>query len=77
MVYLILNISKDRVKIGYSAKPSQRIKELRSLFRRDKLQLLYFIEGDMSLEKALHRKFNKYHLEYEWFENNDEILKFF
>ena len=74
-VYFIRDADRPEVKIGYSAAPHERLRQLQFKFRR-KLQLLKYMPGDLRDEKALHRKFKDEALGYEWFRLSDRLARF-
>jgi hypothetical protein len=64
MIYFIK--AKNTVKIGYSANPEKRIKELQT-GNPEKLELLLTIPGNRETEAAFHTYFDRARLEGEWF----------
>lgn len=66
MIYFIRDTSSDFVKIGYSYEPENRLKQLQtgSVAR---LEIIVVIPGDMTEEKALHKKFIDYRVRGEWY----------
>jgi len=76
MIYFIENKDDNVVKIGYTQKaPDKRLRQLQTSNHK-KLEITYTINGDISKEKGLHRKFNKYRLSGEWFSLSEEIKIF-
>ena len=67
-IYFIGSEGKDfnYVKIGYSKKPDNRLKQLQT-GSPVKLKVLLKFEGNLNLEAKLHRKFKNSRLEGEWF----------
>jgi len=68
-VYFILALGRERtaVKIGYTnSSPHKRLKSLQTGSSAE-LMLVAVIEGDVSLERALHATFNAVHSRGEWF----------
>lgn len=65
-VYFIKDESTGFVKIGYSDKPNNRLKSLQTS-SANKLTLVKTVEGDRTLEFALHEKFAKHKVRGEWF----------
>lgn len=74
-VYFIRDANVPEVKIGYSGWVDHRLNTLRSQTRRE-LQLLRTIPGDMKDEKALHRRFQEYRIEGEWFRLEGKLARF-
>ena len=74
MIYFIAQ-NNNRVKIGYSQDIKKRIKSLKTASSYP-LLLLGFIEGNRDVEKYYHEKFNKFHIQLEWFSVSREIIDF-
>jgi len=74
-IYFIQSVSGGPIKIGVSNSPKNRLKDIQ-LMCPYKLNLLATIKGDRKKEQLLHRKFKKYRLHGEWFEDNNEIKKY-
>ena len=77
MIYFIAQ-NNNTIKIGYSQDIKKRIKSLKTASPYP-LLLLGYIDGDREMEKYLHEKFKKLHMEREWFnvsEESREILNF-
>lgn len=75
MIYFILNEENQHIKIGYSVNPLKRIKALQT-GNSYNLEILTVIEGDISMEKLLHKKFKNYKIKNEWFQFSEEIKEF-
>lgn len=75
-VYLIKNEQTQNVKIGYSANPKRRLKDLQTSTDCE-LKLIACIKGDIALEQALHQKFKDFHIRNEWFKFSDSIADVF
>lgn len=75
MVYFILNKEVNHIKIGYSKNPKQRLKSLQTS-SSCKLEMIHTIEGDISIEKFLHKQFKKIHIYNEWFHYDNSIIDF-
>lgn len=76
MVYFLTNQEAKYIKIGYTKRNNIkiRIKEL-STGSSSPLHLIGLIKnGDLELEKQLHRQFRKVNLE--WHESSDELLQY-
>jgi len=73
MVYFIK--AENKIKIGYAEDPSKRIPSIQtsSPFR---LEVLLIIDGDYSVEKKLHSKFQEFRVSGEWFDFTEEIKAF-
>jgi len=65
----------SNIKIGFSISLNKRIKTLQ-LYSPIKLRIIGILEGNIKLEKSIHKKFKKYRLWGEWFEANSEIFNF-
>lgn len=74
-IYFVLAPEVNRIKIGFSVKPNERYKALKTS-SPVKLILLGFINGTQQEEKMLHEKFSKYRFNLEWFEYSDKIQKY-
>lgn len=87
-LYLIRNLDNNQIKIGIAKKLQRRFKEICSSFRfcgiKPNLQIEYFVECEynLELEQHLHKVFEKYNSQNEWFDIDnieiiiDEIKKF-
>lgn len=71
MIYFILAKHKF-VKIGYSANPKSRLKEL-STGNPFKLKLLATMPGLHFTEKELHTVFERFRMEGEWFRYDGQL----
>ena len=72
MIYFVR--SGDYVKIGFSDKPQDRIKNLQTA-NPGKLSVLGVINGSRENEADLHKAFSKYRIgSGEWFRISDEII---
>lgn len=76
MVYLIHSKSTDLYKIGCSANPYNRLRNLQNGLKED-LELLRTLEGGYTLEKHLHSLFKDFRVNGEWFIKSPEILNYF
>lgn len=74
-LYLMINSANMTLKIGRSNYPIQRLKQLNTA-SSDKIELLYVYPGFGSAEKRLHKKFEEYKLNGEWFMYSKEIIDF-
>jgi len=73
-VYFMQNPANGHIKIGQSAHPDKRKKQV----QRDvgaRLKILATLE-DVPLERVLHERFDKYRLYGEWFRPAPELVKF-
>ena len=74
-VYFIVNNQDRKVKIGYSTKPEQRLKQL--LTSNDgKLELAKVVPGTVKDERKYQRIFCHSKIRREWFELTPEIEEF-
>lgn len=76
MVYLISCKTTNTCKIGFANRPMTRVSELQT-GNPYELTLEYVMNGDVTLERELHAKFDKYRLKGEWFTANPEIIDYF
>ena len=69
------DLINQRIKIGISKNPAQRLKNLQTGNSR-KLALMGWIdsENDRILEKEFHQKYSEFNVIGEWFEINHEIV---
>lgn len=65
-VYFIREHGTDRMKIGFSTQPHDRILALQTSSGA-RLELFAVIEGTMADEKALHERFARFRVRGEWF----------
>jgi len=73
MVYFIISKTDNLVKIGYSANPQRRLKQL--IYENKKpLEIYNVIDGDMSVERYFHDKHKDFHVKGEWFDTDLLIL---
>ena len=72
-VYFILGIGTELVKIGYTAQLRQRLTDLQ-VGSPVKLVPITTIDGDMPIEKAIHKLLEKHRSHGEWFHMTDEVL---
>lgn len=72
-VYFIL--VGDKVKIGYSARPLDRLRALQTS-HPDKLHILATLPGSQKTEGRLHERFDRYKVRGEWFHFTPEIRQF-
>ncbi|RUX29445.1 hypothetical protein EOA13_13515 [Mesorhizobium sp. M7A.F.Ca.US.011.01.1.1] len=72
-VYFLL--VRDRIKIGFSLQPAQRLKQLATGLA-DPVDMFAFFRGSRSDEVAIHRTFASHHVSGEWFDASQHILKF-
>ncbi len=56
----------DRVKIGFTANVGRRLSQLQTFFPED-LELLLVMPGSILMEKELHRRFEAFLIQREWF----------
>ncbi len=72
-VYFIQGQCGGAIKIGYSANPAKRLKELQTGYP-DTLKILLMIPGSESTERTLHREFEASRLNGEWFRPDEYLL---
>lgn len=73
-VYFIQGQCGGAIKIGYSASPEKRLKELQTGYP-DTLMILLMLPGSESTERALHREFEASRLQGEWFRPDEYVIK--
>lgn len=73
MIYFISTSDNRYIKIGKASDPVKRLSSIQT-GHPEKLKLVAFIPGDLSLEKRLHEKFGKLRSHLEWFHNDPSIL---
>lgn len=76
LIYLVYFPERDLIKIGYTGSAThynERMWSLKREFGQDML-LVGAINGPRSLENILHKHFQKYHVEREFFRPNQEIF---
>lgn len=66
-IYFILNHKNKFVKIGLSKNPEARLKILQTA-SPGRLELLFFIEGDLEVEAAIHEELKQFRNSGEWFD---------
>ncbi len=76
IIYFIQSGSNGPIKIGYSANSLKRRLAALQTAHPEALYVLGFVEGDRSLERILHQRFQSYRKEGEWFEPHSDILAF-
>lgn len=72
-VYCIVHHERRAAKIGYSADPYRRFKQLQT-GSPDMLTLFDKLPGDTALEAAFHRHLADRRLHGEWFDNRDHAV---
>lgn len=76
MVYLIVDTEKKFCKIGYSANPKRRLKEL----QREtvlKLELVCVIVGSIGTERYIQGRYSRLNASREWFKYHTDIHDYF
>jgi hypothetical protein len=73
MIYFIR--SQNYVKIGYSRDPWRRISDLQT-GNPHRLEMLAVTPGDFLMESELHKLFDKYNENNEWFLYNEKIQRY-
>ena len=72
-VYCILHHERRAAKIGFSADPQKRLRQLQTA-SADMLTLFDSMKGDRALERAFHDHFAARRLSGEWFDNADHSV---
>jgi hypothetical protein len=75
-VYLVEAVGADRVKIGYSQNPAGRIQSI-ATSSPFPIAALAIRDGDMALEKAMHRALADKRTTGEWFSKFDGVVEWF
>lgn len=75
MVYFVLAKESRKVKIGTAYDVKHRMSGMQT-DNHEKLELLFFTEGDFRLENYFHQLFHKHRIRGEWFHLNEEIIAF-
>lgn len=73
-LYLIHDTIQNTLKIGITANPKNRFRNLQ-LATSNKLVMLYALKGKAHLEKELHKEFAEIRLASEWFEYDERIIE--
>jgi hypothetical protein len=73
-VYLMKNLRNGYTKIGLSKNPQKREKTLQS--EEPEIEILFYNKGFYEDEKFLHNHFDNKRLRGEWFDLNEEDVKF-
>ena len=70
MIYFIGEDHGDNpINIGYTNNIKQRLAQLRASSHED-IKILATMEGDLSVEKKIHKSLNEYRVDWEWFIRN-------
>jgi len=73
-IYFIQGECGGPIKIGYTTDLEQRLKSLQTGYP-DRLELLLAFPANPNYEKAIHKQFEEYRLNGEWFKPTPEVLK--
>jgi hypothetical protein len=73
MIYFIQDTETRRIKIGVSAEPNQRLRQLQTAHAAE-LKLIAVMDGSRIEEQALHQLFTR--KRGEWFEPTHDLLAF-
>lgn len=76
-IYLIVDRELQICKIGSSFNPQKRLETFSTMYPFFELELLSTIAGDRKLENKIHKKFQEYNLNKEFFYITEDILTFF
>ncbi len=63
------------IKIGFTSYMRERMNAMLA-WSPYRLEILAMIDGDLGVEKALHKKFAEHRLHHEWFTPAKELLEF-
>lgn len=72
MIYFVK--SESKIKIGYTKNIASRIYDLQR--EHGELSILKLTDGDVTLERKIHKKFSKIRLEGEWFQDVQDLRDF-
>lgn len=75
-LYLILDTSNQKLKIGRSKNVQKRLKQLQTS-NSGNLKLLFVIKQKGCMEEIIHKKFNHLRITREWFDNDGSIIEYF
>lgn len=75
LVYIVRAGANGPVKIGFTLGLKRRL-ELLQLGNHQKLKCLLVIDGDVSVERELHERFQSSHIRGEWFRYTAELRAF-
>lgn len=73
-LYLIHDTINNTLKIGITANPKNRFRNIQ-LATSNKLVMLYALKGKAHLEKELHKEFAEIRLASEWFKYDERIIE--
>ena len=73
-LYLIHDTVQNTLKIGITANPKNRFRNIQ-LATSNKLVMLYALKGKAHLEKELHKEFAEIRLASEWFKYDERIIE--
>lgn len=75
-LYLILDASSKKLKIGRSKNVNKRLRQLQTS-NSGRLSLLFTIKGKGSCEEYVHKKFSHLNTNGEWYEYDNSIIDYF
>lgn len=75
-LYLILDASSKKLKIGRSKNVQKRLKQLQTS-NSGSLSLLFTLKGEGSREEYVHRMFSHLNTNGEWYEYDNSIIDYF
>lgn len=75
-LYLILDTSNKKLKIGRSKNVNKRLRQLQTS-NSGCLSLLFTIKGKGYCEEYVHKKFSHLHIKGEWYEYDNSIIDYF
>jgi hypothetical protein len=75
-VYFIQGQETGAIKIGFTKQDvDSRLAQLQ-IASPERLRVIYFLDGNFSLENFIHKKFSEFRKHGEWFFPSDEIMRF-
>lgn len=74
-VYFIRSQKTGLIKIGTSGDVNERITNI-AFVNKTRIDFLAAIEGSYTLERKLHRRFDKSRVEGEWFNPSNELMEY-
>ena len=74
-IYFIQQGDDGPIKIGYSTDVTERIRRMRTCSPYE-IYIRLVISGNLDFEKNIHKKFKKYKMRGEWFQNTKEIREY-
>lgn len=75
MIYFIQEEDTKNVKIGYTKDIESRFKGIQAC-NSSELHLMGVVQGDITAERRLHKKFDKHRIRNEWFKFSDDLKEY-